>query len=381
MNSRLVMQKQFRTIDPNRIRVAREVAGLSKAQLAAGLGVEPRTITTYESDGAPARQAESLSVVTGRPVSFFNDNPFDLIEPERVQFRSAKKVAKKKKAESTSFGALGLLFYSKLVAAYSLPMLDVPTLDNIGPREAAERLRVLWGLGDDPLPNLIQLFESKGIRVLSLPRSIEELDAFSYWYTDGFPYIFLNIDKTAERVRFDLAHELGHLILHTREVSSDRDVEKEADSFAAEFLMPARGIRADMRPYSSIPEIIALKSKYRVSAMAMNYRGGELGILKEWGQRQNYIELNRLGYKKGEPNGLKLDRSRVLPFVLADARKKGVKIADIAREVGINMSEVNGFTFGEVLAPVQDSAAEAGFYEQDDDTLRTTQRPNLRIVK
>ncbi|TFU23139.1 ImmA/IrrE family metallo-endopeptidase [Rothia nasimurium] len=351
------MQKQVSTIDPNRVRAARESAGLTKVQLANFLQVEPRTINTYENDGAPAKHADSLAAATGRPQSFFTGSPFELISLDDVYFRSAKKVSKKSKYESTSLGAIGMEFFEHFVKPYQLPQVGVPTFDNTEPQMAAQQLRILWGLGEHPLPNLVQLFESRGIRVLSLPKVAEKLDAFSHWYPDGQPYIFLKTSKTAERMRFDLAHELGHLVMHSRgSYLAERDVEKEADRFASEFLMPARAIRAEMPRSAGLDSIFSLKKKFRVSAMAMNYRGGELDILTEWGQRQNYVSLNKLGYKMGEPDGYKPDSSRVIPYIVADMREKGKSIAALAATVGVTMQEVNGFTFGEVMAPVKSVA-------------------------
>lgn len=346
------MKKQANTIDPTRLQVAREIAGLSKVQLANLLGVTPRTINTFENEGAPDKHNEALATATGRPVGFFTSEPFERIDIDNVLFRAAKKVPQKAKNESTSLGAVGLQFYARLVAPYALPPVDIPTVNNTVPEAAAEHIRAGWLLREDPLPNMIQLFESRGIRVLSLPKSIQKLDAFSYWYTDGKPYIFLNTSKTAERVRFDLAHELGHLVMHARGNKTGSDVEKEADRFAAEFLMPSRAIRCDMPAYADVSTVLKLKKKYRVSAMAMNYRGGELGILKEWGLRQNYMELTKRGFRSGEPKGLSLDRSRVIPFVVSRMREKGQSMALLAAEVGMTMQDVNGFLFGEVLAPV-----------------------------
>lgn len=370
------MPKQYKTIDSLRVKIAREAAGLSKVQLAGILGVDPRTINTFENEGAPAKHAGALAAATNRPLGFFTDQPFEAIEVDQVLFRAAKRIAKKTKAISTSYGAIGLWLYSELLSHFKLPAVDVPTLDSLSPESAAQRVRILWQLREDPLPNLVQLFESRGIRVLSLPLSIQKLDAFSYWYADGAPYIFLNTSKTAERVRFDMAHELGHLVLHSRVTDTGRDLEKEADRFAAEFLMPARAIHRDMRPYADVAEIIRLKRQYRVSALAMNYRGGELGILKEWGQRQNYVELTQLGYRASEPDGLELDRSRIIPFVLGRLREKGFSMAQFAAEAGVTLQDLNGFLFGEVLAPV----APTHRTDWEESQERHPKRPTLKVL-
>lgn len=372
------MQSSFKTVDPARVRVAREASGLSKVQLADYLDVSPRSVNTFENQGAPVRHREALSAATGRPIGFFTGEPFEPIETDRVHFRAAKKVSKKVRAGSVSLGAIGLYLYAKLVEPYILPPVDVPTFDGVSPEVAAARVLTTWQLAEGPLPNMVQLFESRGVRVLSLPRSIQKLDAFGYWYAEGYPCIFVNTDKTAERVRFDLAHELGHLVMHARYSGYGRDLEKEADRFAAEFLMPARCIRRDMPAYAGVDDIVRLKRRYRVSAMAMNYRGGELGILKEWGQRQNYVELTKRGYRTGEPNGLALDRSRVLPFVVGAMRQDRRSVARLAADIGVTMQDFNGFTFGEVLASVP-----AGRRSQAAQNRRSpgVSRPNLQLLK
>jgi len=84
-------------------------------------------------------------------------------------------------------------------------------LSDLEPEEAAVTLRRLWGLGNAPIPNMIHLLESKGIRVFSLAEETREVDAFCTWY-ESKPFTFLNTIKSAERSRFEAAHELGHLM-------------------------------------------------------------------------------------------------------------------------------------------------------------------------
>jgi Zn-dependent peptidase ImmA (M78 family) len=129
----------------------------------------------------------------------------------------------------------------------------------------------VWGLGDGPLPNLVQLAESRGIRVLGLPKAAEAVDAFSVW-SEGFPYVFVCRAKSPERARFDLAHEIGHLILHSRSgaVDSRKGVEREADQFASAFLMPDDSLKRTLRFNASISEILSARSYYGVSAFALN---------------------------------------------------------------------------------------------------------------
>ena len=60
-------------------------------------------------------------------------------------------------------------------------------------------------------------------------------------------HLLANRHAPAERYRFSLAHEPGHLVLHQSPGDSSVQ-ERQADEFAAEFLMPARDIRSAFTP-------------------------------------------------------------------------------------------------------------------------------------
>jgi hypothetical protein len=125
-----------------------------------------------------------------------------------------------------------------------MPSPDLPELRSEDPGSAAASIRRHWGLGFRPIPNLIRLMESKGVRVFTLSEG-KNVDAFSFW-RDGTPFIFLNTLKSAERSRFDAAHELGHLLMHSHGYPEGREVEKEADSFASHLLMPREDVLSQL---------------------------------------------------------------------------------------------------------------------------------------
>ena len=149
---------------------------------------------------------------------------------------------------------------------FNLPDVRVPDLScDHDPTTASERLRYDWGLGNLPLPNLMELLESMGIRIFAFSRDTDAIDAFSCW-NNGIPYIFVNINKNAERIRFNLCHELGHLVLH-RHIhvnGHDRitvDIEKEAHLFASNFLMPEADIHSCIPNGVVIDSIIEAKQR------------------------------------------------------------------------------------------------------------------------
>src|SRR5262249_40227985 len=85
---------------------------------------------------------------------------------------------------------------------------------------AASALRKFWGLGEGIISNTIYLLENNGAIVTKINVGTQNIDAFSQWRCiDGRPYIILGSDKgidkiSASRLRMDVAHELGHMILH-----------------------------------------------------------------------------------------------------------------------------------------------------------------------
>jgi Zn-dependent peptidase ImmA (M78 family) len=257
-----------------------------------------------------------------------------------------------------------------------LPEVAVPDLDRQEPETAAATVRAIWRLNEEPLPNLVQLSEAHGVRVLSLPADADTVDAFSLWVDDA-PYVFLSTRKSAERSRFDLAHEIGHLVMHSRtplktsqaEVPSGLDLERQADAFASSLLMPRRTLLAHSGREPSVPQILQLRDYFRVSAMAMTRRLYEVGRLTDWGYRQNCVALSQRGFRSGEPNGIQRERSRVFATVFPALRKRGQTIPSACRELGILTEELHELTFGQVAVSLSG--------EQHGPSLP---RPQLRVV-
>src|SRR5205807_2630424 len=124
-----------------------------------------------------------------------------------------------------------------------------------------------WGLGQLAISHMVKLLETKGVRVFSLVENAKEVDAFSTW-KGGTPYIFLNTYKSSSHNRYDAAHELGHLVLHKHGAVGGQVAEKEANLFAAAFLMPRSSVIAAAPRFATMPHLIQLKRKWLVSVSA-----------------------------------------------------------------------------------------------------------------
>ena len=246
-----------------------------------------------------------------------------------------------------SAGSIAFLFDDWIASRFSLPAVDLPDLkEDIDPEAAAEHLRFRWGLGDRPISNLVHLLESRGVRVFSLSENTKSVDAFSLWRR-GVPYVFLNTFKTAERSRFDAAHELGHLVLH-RHGGAHRggvDSEVQANNFASAFLMPKSAVLARLPRAHSLNQVIQAKMVWKVSAAALIYRLHKLGAISDWAYRRFNIHLAET-YGADEPNGIPREVSLLWEKVFAQLRDERITKHDIARQLSIPIADLEGWLFG-----------------------------------
>lgn len=375
MTSSSTSPRSERRLSPSRIRLARERRGLSKVALSSLLGVTTRTLQVFEVEGAPSARADELAQALGVLPTFFSRPERRAVSAEQGFFRARRRASAAQLGSARAAASIGIELYEWIGERFATPEIVVPDLDQQAPEAAATTLRATWGRGEEPLPNLVQLSEAHGVRVLSLPTDTNTVDAFSLW-SNGFPTVFLSTAKSAERSRFDLAHELGHLVMHSRlpvgtdgQAPDGLNLEHDADAFASALLMPRRGMLAHSGRAPAVPQILRLREYYRVSAMAATRRLYELERLTDWEYRQNCVQLSQRGFRSGEPGGIRRERSRVFDTVFPALRARGLGSGVVGDELGISPHELHGLTFGQVPMTVS-GAHEVGVLP----------RPDLRVV-
>lgn len=315
---------------PARIRQARISRGLSLSDLADMVEVSKQAVSQYELGTSDPSDAVLLRItdILKYPVSFFH-KPFpssqNYYSSSVTFFRSRKTTnAKLKDAAEEKLK----LFYEidDCFRNYvNFPDTDIPKIDlgdavdeisEYDIENLAIKLREHWGLGTGPIPNLMSIIQQKGFMVSRIFLGNKKIDAFSKWF-NNVPYIFLGSDKqSAVRSRFDISHELGHLLMHTHLTEKDLDIkmkndstEGEADRFAAALLLPADSFGREVNS-SSINHFIMLKKKWKASISCMIKRCSDLNLLTE--NQITYLknQMTKNCYWRSEPldDTLELER-------------------------------------------------------------------------
>jgi len=331
--------------EESRLKLARARRGLTAKALAEQAGVSVDTIKRLEQgrNEPEPHTVGKLAEALGYPEEFFFGPKVDAVDPGAVSFRSFSKMTAKERDASLGAGSVGLMLSGWVEERFGLPEPDLIDLSyESDPEVAASHMRQQWALGQQPIADLMALLEVKGIRLFSLTENTASVNAFSFW-RGGKPYMFLNNFKTAESSRFDAAHELAHLVMHKHgDPKKGRNVEREANAFASAFLMPAEDVIARIPRRVTTDTVIRAKARWRVLAMAMAYRLHQLKRLSEWQYKSICIDLTKRGYRTGEPNGIGREKSKVWRQVLTMLWQERVTKADIARELGLPLGEVEG---------------------------------------
>ncbi|MBP1999770.1 Zn-dependent peptidase ImmA (M78 family)/DNA-binding XRE family transcriptional regulator [Paenibacillus shirakamiensis] len=350
---------RFSKFIPDRLIQAREARGVTLTELADIVEISHQAISKYENKkSVPSFDTlEKLSEALNVPVTFFYKEPPSKSESV-VYFRSMAMATQKSKnvhqhkinwiREIHTYLEQYLDFphitVPRVITRESYIPTDFQEIDNI-----ASEVRKSWSLGNGPISDIILLLEKAGVIVAYSPSSSYKIDACSKWEPGERPYILLSNDKTAPRSRFDIAHELGHLVLHSRIKQSEFNkkvnyklIEKEANRFAGAFLLPASSFGTEIVS-TSLDHFVSLKKRWKVSIQAMAYRAHSLGILSEYqhiNMRQKLAKNNQLT-REPLDDDLPFEQPSVLKqAITALVDHKAKTKQDIVSELCFNRDEI-----------------------------------------
>ena len=335
------------SFNAKRLRQARKRRGITRRDLARETGISERVLAYNEcGERSPnEEQRRALADALGFLDEFFSRDDPELLPSDGVSFRSMSRMTARQRKRALAGAEMALELSAWLDEQFELPRPNLPDLRHQNePEAAAAALRSYWCLGDRPIKNVLHLLEKRGVRVFSLAEDCESIDAFSFWKGDR-PYVFLNTRKSGERSRFDAAHELGHLLLHSHGGPNGRRAEYEADDFAACFLMPRSHVIANQPTRKSLDGLIGAKKQWGVSVLALARRLHETGSLTDWHYRQICIQAQQLGLRKDEPNAIDRETSQVLRKTLTHLWSQRITPNQIAASFGWPRHELTALTF------------------------------------
>lgn len=292
------MSKNF---NGQRLRQARLYRGLSINDLAELLDVTKQAVSQYETSNMTP-DFDKMTIITKElnfpPSYFFQEDDFN-INAKTTYFRallSANKNARLQQITKVKHLAIIYKILDKYVEFPKLNLIETSEFINnneIDYEEMALKLREFWGIGTKPIEDFPYLLEKNGIVVASYPVSQNNIDAYSQKINvdgnDKYIIVLSNDKNNAVRSNFDAAHELGHILLHNWDIDLEelpredfKQQEKEANNFAAAFLLPKEAFLKDVSLYpKDLKYYIELKRKWKVSIAAMLMRANKLGAIND----------------------------------------------------------------------------------------------------
>lgn len=308
------------SINPMRLKSARLSRGYSMTELADEIDVTRQAISNYELDKSKIGYEKLImaSKALDFPFEYFLKDKMEPISKSNIFFRSPNLAKKYVDIYEQKINMIVEIF-KELEKYINFPKVnlvehefhylqdrDMVDLDPNAKNEIEKttlKLREHWGLGLGPINNMVTLLSKNGFIISRIELPNKKTDGFSQWI-DGVPYIILgDSKKSSVRARFSLAHELGHMILHSSIDSTENNhklMEKEADYFASSFLLPAESFSDDLFSIN-IDNFIPLKKKWKVSIASMIVRSYQLDNISEIQYSNLYRYLNKRGWRIDEP--------------------------------------------------------------------------------
>ena len=305
----------MRKFNASRLVDARMYNNITGEDLAQKIGVKKQAISQFENKKAFPEfdTACKISEALHFPIQYFYEEDIPVLQGNtyfRALFTSNKRELSSQKIKTRYVAQIyGTLARYVDFRPYNIPFFedttDIPKL--------AQQLRDYWGLGQDPIPDMVGLMERNGIIMSEFATDSKKIDAFSqYGEINGIPYrcIVLGTEKGSfVRRQFSCAHELGHIIMHEKfedlnDISREdfRRREDEANTFASEFLLPREAFLVDLQYHANkLNRYVELKRKWRVSIAAMIIRAHDLHAISDYQYQYLMRQISQNGWRQVEP--------------------------------------------------------------------------------
>jgi Zn-dependent peptidase ImmA (M78 family)/transcriptional regulator with XRE-family HTH domain len=354
--------------------LAREARGMTQAELSDLGKIGQGTLSKYETGilEPPREFSHDLERAMGFPGDFFYQ-PGEIYGFPPFHYRRRKKLSAKALGRIVAEMNIRRMHVQKLSVSFQLRTnAFIPEIDRdeyhggkrgrLDIEDVARNVREMWMIPHGPISNMVELLESNGAIVIPCDFGTDLLDAMSQ-RIDGMPVLFfINLYAPTDRIRHTLAHELGHMVLHTTTLRDDIEMEEEADSFAGAFMLPADEIRSQLRRFD-LRQLANMKAYWKVSMASIAVRADRLKLITPYQSKMFWIEMSKLGYRKREPGEPPREHPNLLKVMVEYHRKKlGYSTADLAKLLCLFPAELDSMYGQAALDP-------------------EPKRPQLRIVQ
>ena len=300
-----------RRFNGKRLKEALQLREKKMTELANETGISKQSLSLYANDGntPPFENVVKIADVLRFPADFFMTEDYCTVTTGKTYFRSQAVATKKSRNAQKIKLEYVAKIYEALLNYIDFPALNLPVLDDfflpddiadakseiacVEIERLANAVRKSWGIDSGPIDNLQYYLESNGIIVTGFRDVSSDIDAFSQQVEVNGTKIYIIAlvigSKPIERLRFDMAHELGHILMHSwgddnEDVSRDEFNAREwqANYFASSLLLPQDTFKRSVSAYpTNVDYYKSLKNKWKVSIQAMMYRTRQLDIITD----------------------------------------------------------------------------------------------------
>lgn len=315
----------------DRMKSARLFRGITLTELSSRTGISKQSLSLYENgENYPdSEKGQKIALALKFPYDFFLYHDHNRISTDVTYFRSLTSTTKMSRTSQSIKLEFVARIYEVLLNYIDFPSLELPDVDfdtnsdeffiSENSKEfdqiehIANSVRECWNLGMEPIDDLQYELDKHGIIVTGFDTEDNKIDAFSQRtsLTNGTVY-FVCVDQGKDsegRIRFDMAHELGHILLHPWSeslelISKDefKARERQANIFASAFLLPKERFGIDVKAYATdLNHYIWLKKKWKSSIQSMIYRSHQLEIISTNQYQYLMRQISKRGWRTREP--------------------------------------------------------------------------------
>lgn len=296
-----------------RIRQARELLGETQKDFGEEVGLAQSALSDAERSVSDLsdRVVTAIASHSGFPPEFFERPP--RVTVDEYQFRARMRFKAADRHRAVRSAEVVHESFELMREHASSVTVQIPDLSHEGPVRAAAIMRDRLGQHPHaPIPNLLLPIERAGVVVLALPMTAQKHDAFCWWNNatdDAYPVIAVLAGAPGDRLRWSVAHELGHVVLH-RAGGGGQDIEREADQFAAELLTPLAALDREMPNSPKLANLYAMKARWGVAVQSLIRRAKELERIDDRQYTSLFKQISARGERMNERYQIKREKPR-----------------------------------------------------------------------